>query len=79
MSSFEVRAICEACPHRMVCRCLKVTEQQLVEALITLEIRSIRDLRDKTGAGDGCTACHCRLQGYLDLYAPSSPSMCSVR
>ena len=73
------------CPGRLVCRCLGVTEAVLVEALVTLEIRTLQELRRETGAGDGCTACHRLLERYLEKQAyPSSSSssaapICSVR
>jgi bacterioferritin-associated ferredoxin len=68
------------CPERFVCRCLQVTETELVEALITLELRTLKDIRRHTGAGDGCTACHRELKKYLERYGPSSAlPICSVR
>jgi NAD(P)H-nitrite reductase large subunit len=90
---------CRTCPdtgivgvgraERVVCRCLQVTESALVEALTTLQLRTLKDVRRHTGAGDGCTACHKRLCRYLELYGaqpcpapppPSSePPICSVR
>jgi bacterioferritin-associated ferredoxin len=44
---------------------LRVTEETLIEALTRREILTINDLRRQTGAGDGCTACHKRLEAYL--------------
>jgi NAD(P)H-nitrite reductase large subunit len=71
---------CLNCPGRIVCRCLQVTESVLVEALTTLNLRTVRDVRRHTGAGDGCTACHRRLKQYLEQYAYSSASpICSVK
>jgi bacterioferritin-associated ferredoxin len=73
------------CPGRLVCRCLGVTEAVLIEALVTLEIRTLQDLCRETGAGDGCTACHQLLRRYLEGQAYSSSSsssaapICSVR
>ncbi len=66
---------CKECPRRFVCRCLKITEEDLVVTLSTQEIRDLKDLRVKTGAGDGCRCCHRRLMKYLEQYAqPSSSS-----
>lgn len=64
----------------VVCHCLQVSEDQLLEALANCEIRTLGDLRRHTGAGDGCTACHRRLKDYLESqnYASSSP-ICSAR
>lgn len=71
---------CDECPGRVVCRCLHVTEEALVTALQTLELRTLREVRQHTGAGDGCTACHQRLRELLEqhAYSPLS-SICSVK
>jgi bacterioferritin-associated ferredoxin len=56
------------CGLRMICRCLRVTEQVLVEAFASGDIRTLKDIRSHTGAGDGCMACHQRLKSYLDRF-----------
>lgn len=63
----------------VICHCLQVTESDLMTALQTLEIRTVRDVRRATGAGDGCTACHRKIQSYIDSYASSSPEILSAR
>lgn len=73
---------CEGCPaSKLVCRCLKVTEQTLVDAIDGLGLTSLREVINHTGAGDGCTACHRRLKGYLNTfsYSSSSEPICSVK
>ncbi|HZT80322.1 MAG TPA: (2Fe-2S)-binding protein [Gemmataceae bacterium] len=67
------------CPERVVCRCLQVTEAVLVEALADGEVRTLKDIRRCTGAGDGCTACHALLRQYLERHAHSAEPICSVR
>ncbi len=63
-----------------MCACLQITEQQLLNALSSASVCSLRDLRCTLGAGDGCTACHDVLQQYLDAGAqPSCPPICSDR
>jgi bacterioferritin-associated ferredoxin len=64
-----------------VCRCLRVTEEAIAEAVATQAVRSLKDIRRHTGAGDGCMACHKRLARYLDrpAYSSSSPPICSVK
>ncbi len=57
------------CQDRLVCRCLQVTEGALVEAVTTLGLRTLTDVRRCTGAGDGCTACHRLLKKYLEQNA----------
>jgi bacterioferritin-associated ferredoxin len=63
-----------------VCRCLQVTEEMLLAALHTFDLRNLREVREHTGAGDGCTACHRQLRAYLErrtslnVLQPSSSS-----
>ena len=72
----------------LVCACLQITEQQLLDTLSSAPVCSLRDLRRTLGAGDGCTACHDVLQQYLDAGGqpawdaggqPSCPPICSDR
>ncbi len=63
---------CEGCPVRLVCRCLQVTEEAVLEAVRTLQLRTVKDIRQHTGAGDGCTCCHKRLERFLEQYAIAS-------
>jgi bacterioferritin-associated ferredoxin len=70
---------CRTCDDRVVCRCLQVTEEQVVFAITTLEVRNLRELRQTTGAGDGCTACHRKLKALLQEHVYSdSEAMCLV-
>jgi bacterioferritin-associated ferredoxin len=59
------------CRLRYVCHCLQVTDAVLREAFASRDIRTLKDLRRHTGAGDGCMACHARLTGYLRQNAPA--------
>ncbi len=73
-----------SCRLRVVCRCLQVTEQAVLDALAIEEIHTVKELRQSTGAGDGCTACHKLLRRLLEMRslqsASSSPEpICSVR
>jgi NAD(P)H-nitrite reductase large subunit len=83
MESCRYGEDCTACPERLVCHCLQVTEADLLTALSTQTIRTVKDIRRHTGAGDGCTACHKLLRRYLELVVvqPSSSDspICSVR
>lgn len=58
-----------SCPDRIVCRCLKVTEQTVIDAITAGGARTLRELRQATGAGTGCNCCHKELTAYLDVYA----------
>ena len=60
---------CSGCPDRVVCRCLKVAEETIVDAIITLGLRTVKDIRNATGAGDGCTCCHHELRELIEVHA----------
>ena len=67
-----------SCPDRVVCKCLRVTEQTLITAIATLGLRTVKEVRQATEAGDGCTCCHKELAAYLAVYSSSSsPLICS--
>ena len=66
------------CSTRVICHCLQVTEETVVDALASLGVTTLRELRQHTGAGDGCTACHHVLRQYLKDYASAVP-ICSVK
>jgi NAD(P)H-nitrite reductase large subunit len=70
------------CSDEVVCACLQVTAGDVLEALGTCAIRTLKDLKRETGAGDGCMVCHRLLRKYLDEHVPqsalSSP-ICSER
>ncbi len=69
-----------SCPDRIVCRCLRVREETIISAITTLGIRTLRELRVATEAGDGCTCCHAELTQYVAVYSPSSlSSICSAK
>jgi bacterioferritin-associated ferredoxin len=65
---------CVGCPTRVVCHCLQITETALLDAIQTLDLQTIKDVRRHTGAGDGCTCCHGRLRRCLEQVrcAPAS-------
>jgi bacterioferritin-associated ferredoxin len=57
-----------SCADRIVCRCLKVTEESIITAIQTHGARTIRELRTVTGAGDGCTCCHRQVRELLEVH-----------
>jgi bacterioferritin-associated ferredoxin len=57
-----------SCPDRVVCRCLKVTEEVVITAVTAHGVRTVKELRQVTGAGTGCTCCHQELRVYLEVY-----------
>jgi bacterioferritin-associated ferredoxin len=69
---------------RFVCHCLRVSEADILQALSRFAVRTVKELRKLTGAGDGCTACHRQLARYIERFAQSPLSssaepICSVR
>lgn len=71
---------CSGCPDRIVCRCLGVTEGEIVDAIVSLGLRTVAEVRDATQAGDGCTCCHQEIRVLLAAQAsPSSSPICSAR
>ena len=69
-----------SCPERVVCRCLQVTEQTIITAIVELGLRTVKEVRKTTEAGTGCNCCHRELNAYLAVYASSSsPNMCSAK
>lgn len=70
-----------SCPDRVVCRCLRVTEEVVVAAIMTLGLRTVGEVRQATDAGTGCNCCHREIAAYLTVYSPSSssPNMCSAK
>jgi bacterioferritin-associated ferredoxin len=53
------------CGAEVVCRCLGVTSAELESALDLYNAESVEELREQTGAGSGCTACHRILKQVL--------------
>jgi bacterioferritin-associated ferredoxin len=80
MDASFARDECGHCPGRVICHCLQVTEDALLQVLGGEEICTLKDLRQRTGAGDGCTACHLELRQILErrfelaMAQPSSSS-----
>ena len=68
MDPAHVHEHCDGCPDKIICRCLQVTETQVVRMIERLELRTVYDLRKYTGAGDGCTCCHAKLEECLEKY-----------
>jgi bacterioferritin-associated ferredoxin len=60
---------CDGCTEKIVCRCLNVSEAQVIQMIARLEIRTVRDLSQHTGAGEGCTCCHAKLEEYLEKFS----------
>ena len=71
-----------------VCRCLQVTEDEVVSAVHQGRATTVKEIICMTGAGGGCTACVRSLKLYLPrnrstatatVFHSSSDPICSVR
>ena len=81
MDDCTFRHDCTGCPGRVLCHCLQITEEAVVEAASLFGLTTVKEVRERTGAGDGCTACHRRIRLVLqemrverEAQSPSSPS-----
>ena len=70
---------CNECIGTMLCHCLQVTEDVVVDVISRLELRTVPEVCERTGAGDGCRACRRKIQSYIDRHCSSSPDICSAR
>jgi bacterioferritin-associated ferredoxin len=59
---------CQSCPDQFVCHCRQVTETEIVQEITRLELRTIKEVRRHTGAGDGCMCCHARIREFLERH-----------
>lgn len=75
MSALCPPSRCDDCSLSYVCRCLRVTRAAVAEAVAALELKTVQEVRAHTGAGEGCTACHARLEEVIEeqCYSSSSP------
>ena len=63
---------CSGCPDRIVCRCFKVTESVIADAVQTLGLRTVKEVRSATAAGDGCTCCHQEIRALIELHTETT-------
>ena len=49
----------------IICRCFKVTKQEVHDAIADGNARTISQLRCETGAASGCMACLCKIKQLL--------------
>ena len=55
----------EGSTRKIVCECLDVSEADILDAIRTHKLQSVKDIAHYTEAGNGCTACHSQLRDYL--------------
>jgi bacterioferritin-associated ferredoxin len=49
-----------------LCHCLRVTEQDVRDAVEAGVVNEVRDAMQQTGAGTGCMACRCALRDVIE-------------
>lgn len=49
----------------IACRCLRVTEAQVTDAVVLFGCESVREVTQVNDAGGGCTACHCKIRQLI--------------
>ena len=54
-------------PDDLLCHCLHVSTEEVEQAVDAREVSSLQDVKQQTGAGSGCTACHCAIRDLLGL------------
>lgn len=61
----------------MLCACKQVTEAEVRESISILTTPSVEGVSYLTGAGTGCTACHCKIDRLIAGKSPCGPfSLC---
>ncbi|MEZ6140904.1 MAG: (2Fe-2S)-binding protein [Zavarzinella sp.] len=68
---------CHDSTDELICRCLGVTHDEVVGAVVSLGIRTVREVRTATGAGDGCTCCHRKIAAVIEIYSASPDILCA--
>lgn len=53
------------CDSPIVCRCLNISEADILEAVQRGRLESVHEVVRQTGAGDGCTACRRAIMQYV--------------
>lgn len=77
--SFQSNA-CGGCSGAVLCHCLQVTEDAVLDVISRVELCTVGEVCQRTGAGDGCRACRRKIQSFIERHSPSSSSnMCSAR
>jgi NAD(P)H-nitrite reductase large subunit len=49
----------------VVCRCLRVRESEIANAISLCGASTVRDVKELTGAGGGCNCCHRKIKDLI--------------
>jgi bacterioferritin-associated ferredoxin len=61
----------------MICHCLQISREMLHDAVVGLGLTNLHEVRQATGAGDGCTACHRQLRLFVEQHRRVELAQCS--
>lgn len=77
----RMASVVESSTERIICHCLRVTECEIRSSIAVGDLDSVKKVMDFTGAGSGCTACHCAIKRLLAAQCPppSSSPTCVIR
>lgn len=64
-------------PRKVACHCLNVSTDEIHSAVVITAAQTVKDVIRETGAGSGCTACHCTIRSLLEAAGRSVP--CATR
>jgi bacterioferritin-associated ferredoxin len=53
-------------PRKVVCHCLNICESTIESKIEAGRVGTVKEVIRETGAGSGCTACHCTIRALLE-------------
>lgn len=56
---------CSSAKSQFLCRCLRVTEEEVRDAIAVANPETVRGVTQACGAGGGCMACHRHIKRLL--------------
>ena len=59
-------AVPSAVPVEIVCHCLRISRDEIEVVIETGAAETVKCVIRETGAGGGCTACHCTIRNMLE-------------
>jgi len=62
---------------KVVCNCMGVTELEIRTTVDVHQASTVEHVTEKTGAGSGCRACHCRIRRVINGLPASCGGPCS--
>ncbi|WP_419193700.1 (2Fe-2S)-binding protein [Kolteria novifilia] len=63
---------CQTCPAQLVCHCLRVSKDDVLDVIVNGIAQTSDDVRRLTGAGGGCMACRQKVKAMILEHSPSA-------